>query len=82
MTAGSGTTQPRHRPFDTIMNVFRDQSYHDEVVAYIHFPTVADKNNLRDIFSCGHYSHSQATNTKHMCSAVLLFNSSLIDKIS
>ena len=35
MTAGSGTTQPRHRPFDTIMNVFRDQSYHDEVVAHI-----------------------------------------------
>ena len=65
MTAGSGTTQPRHRPFDTIMNVFRDQSYHDEVVAYIHFPTVADKNNLRNIFSCGHYSRFTFTGNKH-----------------
>lgn len=35
MTAGSGIIQPSHEPFATIMNVFRDQSYHDEVVAYI-----------------------------------------------
>lgn len=60
MTAGSGIIQPSHEPFATIMNVFRDHSYHDEVLAYIFQQLL--KNTLVTIFT-----FTGNTNTCALC---------------
>ena len=63
--------QPGYEPFALIMNVFRDQSYHEEVVAYI-FQRLL-QTNLSNILLMTICTYTRNMNWTHVQS---LFNSS------